>query len=79
MTHQLSSELKTALEKEGTICGKSFVLMDINVYRTTMGLETEADLHDSLAAIDASWQAAQSSDRRLMTEALDDLGRKYET
>ena len=77
--HELSNELKSALEQEGTICGPNYVLMDINVFRVTMGLETEDELRDSLAAIDASYQAANRGDRRLMSDALDDLGRKYET
>ena len=78
MQKELAPELAAALKKEGTIYGPSYVLIDIDVYRTSMGRISEADLEDSLKAIEAGWQSAQTGNSRPARDVLDDLCHKYD-
>jgi len=58
--------------------GTNVVAMSVDVYRDMMGVGTEQELQESLAAIRRGWQAVQGGRTRLFRDALDDLGRKYE-
>ena len=78
MQTELAPELAAALKEEGTIYGPNYVLIDMDVYRTSMGISSEVDLQDSLKAIEASWKSAQQGNRRPFRDALEELGRKYE-
>lgn len=60
------------------IQGTNVVAMSIDVYRDMMGVGTEQELQESLAAIQRGWQAVQEGRTRPFRDALDDLGRKYE-
>ena len=58
--------------------GTEVVVMSVDAYRDLMGVGTESELQQSLAAIRRGWQAAQQGRSRNFRDALDDLGRKYE-
>jgi hypothetical protein len=60
------------------IQGTNVVAMSVDVYRDMMGVGTEQELQESLAAIGRGWQAVQQGNSRPFRDALDDLGRKHE-
>ena len=63
---------------EMQIEGKDVVFMTMDVYREMMGVGSDEELQESLAAIDRGLEAAKEGRTRPFREALDDLGRKYE-
>jgi len=83
MTPRLNDELDQALnqhhgflEAEGP-SGKVYII-STQVYREMMGVGTDEELAASVAALRRSMDEARQGKTRPLTEALDDLGRKYE-
>ena len=62
----------------GFIQGPSYVVMSIDIFRDMMGVGTDEEMAASVVALKRSMQEARAGETRLMTDALDDLGRKYE-
>ncbi len=54
------------------------ILMSLEVYRELMGLSSEEELTASVAALQKSMQEVKQGQTRPLTDALDDLGKKYE-
>ena len=61
------------------LSGTNVVVMSVDVYRDIMGVGTDAELQTSLQAIRAGWKAVEEGRTRPFREALNELGRKYET
>lgn len=79
MQPQTLHELERALQESGgVVCESSFVIMTIEVYRQIMGVGTDEELAASVAGLRDSMAEARQGKTRPLTEALDDLGRKYE-
>ncbi len=79
----MKSELNDALQDElqqgqGFIQGPSYVVMSIDIFRDMMGVGTDEEMAASVVALKRSMEEARAGETRLMTDALDDLGRKYE-
>lgn len=55
--------------------GNSFVLMSLDTYRNLKGEETEADLAESVAAVQRGLEDIGAGRTRSFRDALDDLGR----
>ena len=60
------------------IQGTNVVAMSVDVYRDLVGVGTDQEFRESLAAIECGWQAVQEGKTRPFRDALDDLGRKHE-
>ncbi len=61
------------------LTGTDVVVMSVDVYREIMGVGTDAELQASLQGIHAGWKAVEEERVRPFREALNELGRKYET
>lgn len=77
-----SPELTTSQEQalsqnHGFVQGSSYVLMSVNVYRELMGVGSDADLADSLQAIDEAMQDAAAGRTLSLDEARRKLDEKY--
>lgn len=53
------------------------VLMSAEVFREVMGVGTERDFQESVAALRRSYEQFQKGQTRPLTDALDDLGKRY--
>ena len=79
MNPELTNEQQQALvENQGFVQGQSYVLMSIDMFRNTMGVGSDEELASSIAALQKSMAEARDGKTRLFTDALDDLGLKYE-
>ena len=79
MKLKLTDELQQALEQgQGIVQASSFVVLSIDVFREMMGVGTDEEMAASVAALKKSMEEARAGKTRPMTDALDDLGRKYE-
>ncbi len=72
---QLEDSLK---QNDGLVQEASFVVMSIDVYRDMMGIGTDEQLAASVSALRQSLNEVEQGKTRLLSDALDELGRKYE-
>ena len=86
MTPKLTPELQEAVENQNggpvRVQGKggSFILLSIDRYRSLLGDKSdEEETAEAVAGIQAGLDAVKQGRTRPLSEALDDLGRKYET
>lgn len=83
MMPRLTPELRAAVEQRqgGPIRveaeGAAFILMSIDAYRSMMGVSSDADLADSLAAIQRGMDDVRAGRTRPAREALDDISARY--
>jgi hypothetical protein len=78
MPPELTIEQREALEKnQGFVQGPSYVLMSIEMYRELMGVGSDADLADSLAAIDEGMADVRAGRTMSLDEAIRRLNEKY--
>ena len=78
MNPELTSEQQQALEEgHGFVRGSSYVLMSIDVFRKTMGVETDEQLAGSLKAIDDAMADLQAGRAIPLNEAKQRLDEKY--
>jgi hypothetical protein len=54
------------------------ILMSMDVYREMLGVSSDQELAASVTALQQSMKEARQGKTRPLTDALDDLGRKYE-
>lgn len=84
MTPEHTNELETTLEEQqgGPIIidghKTHMVVMSLDVYRDMVGIGSQQQLADSLAAIEEGVLDMEAGRTRPFQEALDDLARKYE-
>lgn len=77
-TPNLSEELQQALKQEhGCVKRSSYVLMSIDVYRKTMGVESDEELAASLKAIGQAMQELEEGRGIPLDEAQRRLDEKY--
>lgn len=78
MKNELTPELSKALEQnQGFIQGQSFVLMSIDVYRNTLGIGSDEDLAQSVAAIQEGIADIPVGRTKPLQEVFDRLDKKY--
>jgi hypothetical protein len=83
MTPKLTEEQRQAVDAhEGCVevedsQGKC-VLMSIEVFRDVMGVGTDREFQDSVAALRRSYDQVQKGRTRLVKDALDDLGKRHD-
>ncbi|MAT14425.1 MAG: hypothetical protein CMJ46_04055 [Planctomyces sp.] len=79
MNPELLKQLEEALkESDGIVQESSLIVMSVDVYREMMGIGTDAELASSVTALKSGMSEARQGKTRPLTEALDDLGHKYE-
>jgi hypothetical protein len=82
MTPRLTEEQRQAIEThEGCVevedaQGKC-VLMSIEVFREVMGVGTDREFQESVAALRRGYEQLQKGQTRPVKDALDDLGKRY--
>jgi hypothetical protein len=77
-TPNLPQELQQALEQEhGCVIRTSYVLMSIDVYRKTMGMDSDEDLAASLESIDQAMKDLDAGRTIPLHEAQRRLDDKY--
>lgn len=78
MTIKLTSEQKQALElQKGLVHEESFVLMSKEVYWKAMGVESEAELNESLKAIERGLADVEAGRTRPFRDVLAELRSRY--
>ncbi|QDT43491.1 hypothetical protein Pan241w_35920 [Gimesia alba] len=79
MKPEVLKQLEEALKKsDGIVQESSVIIMSIDIYRNMMGVGSDEELAASVAAIQSSMNEVRQGKTRPLTEALDDLGQKYE-
>ena len=79
MNPELVKQLEEALkESDGIVQESSVVVMSMDVYNDVMGVGTAEELAASVAALRRSMAGSRQGKTRPLTDALDELGRKYE-
>lgn len=81
MTPKLTEEQRKAIDAhEGCVeledASGKYVLMSIEVFRDAMGVGTDREFQESVAALRRSYEQFQKGQCRPLTEALDDLGKR---
>lgn len=82
-TLQLTDEQRQAVEaQQGCVSVESpdgkYVLMRMDVYRELLGISSDREWQESLAAIRRGWEDVQAGRTRPLRDVLDELSRKYE-
>ena len=78
MNPELTSEQQQALDEgHGFVRGSSYVLMSMDVFRRTLGVETDEQLAESLKAIDEAMADLQAGRAIPLNEAKRRLDEKY--
>jgi PHD/YefM family antitoxin component YafN of YafNO toxin-antitoxin module len=83
MAPRITSEQREALDREQgkPICledeGGTYVLMSADAFRAMMGVESESDMAQSVAAIRAGLDDVAAGRSRPLTEALNDLATRH--
>jgi len=79
MKPEVLKQLEEALKgSDGIVQESSVIVMSIDVYRDMMGVGTDDELAASVTALKSSMDEAKQGKTRPLTDALDDLGHKYE-
>lgn len=77
-TPELTSEQQSALQhNHGFVQGGSYVLMTVDMYREMMGVGTDAELAESLSAINAAMQEIEAGRSLTLEEAQQKLDSRY--
>ena len=75
---ELTMPQREALDRNhGFVRGSSYVLMSIDVYRELMGVGSDEDLAESLAAIDEGMADVRAGRTMTLDEAVQRLNEKY--
>ena len=75
---ELTSQQQEALQQNhGFVQGPSYVLMSIDVYREMMGVGSDAELAESLAAIDEGMADVRAGRTLSLEEAIRQLNEKH--
>lgn len=78
MNEKLNQHVHEALEaNNGCVVGTDFVLMSLDVCRNTMGVGSDEELRESLAAIQRSWNEAGLGKARPFSEAMEDIRKQH--
>jgi hypothetical protein len=82
MNPRLTAEQRDAVDKhDGCVevedANGKCVLMSIEVFREVMGVSSDRDLQESVAALRRSYEQFANGQTRPLTEALDELGTRY--
>ena len=79
MKPEVIRELEEALEQnDGIVKESSLIVMSIDVYRDMMGVGTDEELSASVSTLQQSMNEIKQGKTRPLTDALDELGSKYE-
>jgi len=79
MKPEVIKQLEEALKQgDGIVQESSVIIMSIDVYRDMMGVGTDEELSASVTALQQSMDEIKQGKTRPLTDALDELGRKYE-